>query len=119
MAEQEFDMDKLIASQRKRIDQLRESVKDVIDEKKHDDIFLLRYCLSFKTTPDAEKALRKGIEYRKKNESWLQLAVTKGEEGMPHREIITKHVSMQVLQDAKVDGGPVSHKNKKKTKSHL
>ena len=49
-----------------------------LQQAEHDDIWLLRYILSRKTVDKAEPAVRKGIEWRKANESWLKEAKTGG-----------------------------------------
>ena len=79
------NVDKLLEKNKERIEKLKEAAKEVIDPKKHDDIFLLRYCLSNADDKEAEVSLRTAIDYRKKNASWLDEALTKGEEAMPYR----------------------------------
>lgn len=48
--------------------------QDVL-EAEHDDIFLLRYVLSYKTTAKSETHVRAGIAFRKEN-AWLEYAKT-------------------------------------------
>jgi len=94
----------LLVKYKQKIDQLREKTKDVLTEE-HDDIWLLRYCLSNKVDDKAEKSVRFTIEYRNNNKEWLEKA-TLGEKGAPHREIMKKY-SCSCLHKEKMDGGPV------------
>eukprot|EP01091_Cochliopodium_minus_P015445 TRINITY_DN5503_c0_g1_i1.p1 TRINITY_DN5503_c0_g1~~TRINITY_DN5503_c0_g1_i1.p1 ORF type:complete len:291 (+),score=67.81 TRINITY_DN5503_c0_g1_i1:106-978(+) len=100
----EKNIDDLMKKHLPRIKQLKFDLEDKLTEK-HDNIFLLRYCLSFSNNKDAEKAIRKALKFRKHN-PWLQLADTKGEEGIPYKEVIDKYISTKVNL-CKIDGGPV------------
>lgn len=62
--EAERDIKLLLTRHMELIAELRMACKDVL-EAEHDDIFLLRYVLSFKTREKAEVQVRKAIEYRK------------------------------------------------------
>jgi hypothetical protein len=53
-------------------DELKAALADVLDPKVHDDIFLLRYALSYKTLEGAKKHIVAGIDYRKEH-SYLEL----------------------------------------------
>ncbi len=53
-------------------DELKEALADVLDPKVHDDIFLLRYALSYKKRETCENHIRAGLEYRKEH-SYLEL----------------------------------------------
>ena len=44
-------------------------------EAEHDDVFLLRYVLSYKTLAKSESHVREGIKFRKEN-PWLNYAKT-------------------------------------------
>lgn len=72
--EAERDIKKLLQRHMEDIALLRMKCKDVL-EPEHDDIFLLRYILSFKTVEKSEISVRKGIEYRRNN-PWLKTAKT-------------------------------------------
>ena len=90
MEKDERDIDVLLKKYEERINQLREKIKDFYDEKEHDEIVLLRYCLSNDNTEKAAKPMKLAKEYREKNESWLK-DVDKGEKYAPHYELFTKY----------------------------
>ena len=99
----EKNIEQLIKSNRNRIDLLRELLNTKLTTK-HDDLFLLKYCLSYTDNKTAEKKIRKGLSYRKEN-IWLRLAEFKGEERMPNKEVIEKYVANKIY-NCKIDEGP-------------
>eukprot|EP01091_Cochliopodium_minus_P000337 TRINITY_DN10328_c0_g1_i1.p1 TRINITY_DN10328_c0_g1~~TRINITY_DN10328_c0_g1_i1.p1 ORF type:complete len:276 (-),score=68.95 TRINITY_DN10328_c0_g1_i1:20-847(-) len=105
MKNQERDLDTLLRENEEKIKELKESIKEIMDEKEHDEIFLLRYCLSNPRLEDAEKAIRFAVEYRKNNQSWLQDAV-KGEKFAPHYDTVSKYV-IAGIHKSQIDGGPI------------
>ncbi len=48
-------------------DELKAALVDTLDPKVHDDIFLLRYVLSYKSFESAKAHIVAGIEYRKEH----------------------------------------------------
>lgn len=104
--EAERDIKKLLIRHKEDLVLLREACKDVLTEPEHDEIFLLRYLLSFKTVEKSEVSVRKGIEYRKAN-PWLKCAKT-GEDW----EVDVKARQYTCAgQDhgRKKDGGPIQY----------
>ena len=88
---------------RDAVDELRARCKDVL-EPEHDDLWLLRYILSRKTLEKAEPAVRKGIQWRKDNASWLAAAKTGGK--APYADQIERFTAVD-LHKRNNDGGAV------------
>jgi hypothetical protein len=65
-------LDELLKQHRAEIDSLSKLLQDVLGPE-YDDIWLLRYILSFKSAKEAEEACRFCIEWRKKYKDDLQL----------------------------------------------
>eukprot|EP01091_Cochliopodium_minus_P003488 TRINITY_DN1339_c0_g1_i4.p1 TRINITY_DN1339_c0_g1~~TRINITY_DN1339_c0_g1_i4.p1 ORF type:complete len:289 (+),score=77.03 TRINITY_DN1339_c0_g1_i4:290-1156(+) len=103
---EERDIDKLLKKNEEKIEKLKESIKDIYNEKEHDEIYLLRYCLSNPKTDDAEKAIRNAVDYRMKNDSWLKEA-EKGEKYGPSYDIIMKYTCVSIHKCKSTDGGPI------------
>jgi len=89
-----------------KIKKLKERIKDIYDEKTHDDIYLLRYCLSNTKTKDSEKCIRYSIDYRQKNSSWLDEA-SKGESSAPMYNTIIKYTCASIHKCRSENGAPV------------
>ena len=103
---EERDIDVLLKQNEEKINKLRESIKEIYDEKVHDEIFLLRYCLSHDKVEDAEKSLRFAIDYREKNKEWLKEAVN-GETSAPLHEKIMQFSCSSIHKTKTNDGGPI------------
>eukprot|EP01091_Cochliopodium_minus_P017817 TRINITY_DN7076_c0_g1_i1.p1 TRINITY_DN7076_c0_g1~~TRINITY_DN7076_c0_g1_i1.p1 ORF type:complete len:307 (-),score=77.15 TRINITY_DN7076_c0_g1_i1:70-990(-) len=107
--QQEKNIDYLLDINSDKIDTLRNLVGDVLEET-HDDIFLLRYVLSFARYEDnwkkAIEAVRFTIEYRKQNESWLSKAKSEGLDGAPNMQIIKNYACCSLHKTTK-EGGPI------------
>jgi hypothetical protein len=82
--EPDRDVSKLLEVHREEIAEMREAVKDIAVDAEHDDIFLLRYVLSFGVA-EGIKAIRWAIPWRKEPENayWLNRAEER-EEKMQH-----------------------------------
>jgi len=103
--EAERDVKKLLERHAEEITGLKQKCKDVL-EPEHDDIFLLRYILSFKTVEKAEVSVRKGIEYRKAN-PWLNTAKT-GEKWDVDVKV-GQYTCAGQDHGRKKDGGPIQY----------
>jgi len=103
--EAERDVKKLLVRHAEDIAALRAECKDVLAAE-HDDIFLLRYILSFKTVEKSAVSVKKGIEYRKNN-LWLNTAKT-GEK-WDVDEKVGKFTCAGQDHGRKKDGGPIQY----------
>ena len=72
----------------------------------HDDIFLLRYILSYKTVAKSEPHVRAGFEYRKEN-AWLDFART-GEVWEVNQKV-ERFTCASQTHNRKIDGGPIQY----------
>ncbi len=113
---------KLLDTHKDSIDELRAACKDVLvslaglmvffcvaewdgQGPEHDDIWLLRYVLSRKTVDKAEPAVRKGIEWRNANKSWLDKAKEPGGRA-PYADQIERFTAVDIHK-RNCDGGAV------------
>lgn len=74
----------------------------LVEQAEHDDIFVLRYVLSYKNKDETIQRIRKGLEYRKAN-PWLALA----KEGKPHPEAEKIKQYTCASFHGTHDGGPI------------
>jgi len=102
----ERNVDVLLKQNHEKMEKLKELIKDIYDEKIHDEIYLLRYCLSNDKLDKAEKSIRFTMEYRKKNDSWLKDAVN-GEKSAPNYDTIIKYSCSSIHKSKSDDGGPI------------
>lgn len=106
----------LLSHHRTELDALRERVKDAIPASgddgtgfRYDDIFLLRYVLSFGTADAAEPMVRETIEYRASEaHQAISRAVADGTwRDDPRLQMMTRFQCFSVLEGAQSNGGPL------------
>jgi len=85
--------------------ELRKACKDVL-EADHDDVFLLRYVLSYKVLAKSESHVRDGIKFRKEN-PWLNYAKT-GEVWEVNTKV-ERFTCASQSHNRKIDGGPIQY----------
>lgn len=81
------DVDELIAKFRVKIDRLKEKVADFVpqDDPRYDDLFYLRYVLSYKAkTTKCVEPIRFTIDYHKENADILKRIQEEGVTAVPH-----------------------------------
>lgn len=117
MSKEERNIDVLLKTHEEKINKLREKIQDIYDENVHDEIFLLRYCMSNNETDKAAKSIRAAKEYREKNESWMK-DIEKGEEFAPHRETMKKY-TCSAFHKNKLDDGKSEFVSKYKFLFHI
>lgn len=84
------DVDALIAKYRTKIDRLRERVVDIVpqDDPQYDDLFYLRYVLSYKAkTTKCVEPIRFTIAYRQKYADLFPRIHTEGVHAVPHHKV--------------------------------
>ena len=80
-----------------RLIEAKMSVIDLIGEfPEIDDIFILRYLLSYSNTDEAIEAIRFSVKYRKENASWLGSAKEGDRSKAPHYAEMKAHLSAGV-----------------------
>lgn len=103
--EDERNITALLAKHLELVAELRTACKDCLGPE-HDDIFLLRYILSYKTVAKSEPHVRAGIEYRKNN-PWLDYART-GEVWEVNTKV-ERFTCASQTHNRKLDGGPIQY----------
>lgn len=101
---EKIDIDELLFENKDRITTLRHQLGDLVVTK--DDIWLLRYCLSYKKEEKAILAIKFALEYQQQNQDWLQRATSEGLAGAPHREQMKKY-SCSTIHGTQLNGGPI------------
>lgn len=96
-------VDDVMNAKRAELIELKMNLIDLVcQDPSIDDLFLLRYLLSFQTVPAAMAAVRYATKYRMENASWLASAKDGEYTKAPAFERLQKHLS----------GGPHAHENK-------
>lgn len=84
------DIDQLITKFRVKIDRLRERVADFVpaDDPQYDDVFYLRYVLSYKAkTTKCVEPIRFTVNYRRDNAELLERIHREGANAVPHHPV--------------------------------
>jgi hypothetical protein len=104
-----IDIEEAINSHRNELIELKMNVIDLVcSDPSLDDIFLLRYLLSFNgNVSQSTEAVRFAVQYRKNNASWLASAREKDTTKAPEWERLQKHLS----------GGPHHHSGRTYTQT--
>jgi hypothetical protein len=103
--EPDRDVAKLLVKHKSEIEQMASKLGPEIDPKVHDEIFLLRFILSFKEVDLAVDAVRKCIAWRTENAALLQLVDRK--ECVVAHERIAKYAVSAYHSKPLADGSPL------------
>jgi len=103
--EPDRNVELLMARHRETIDKIRAELGEEINDKDHDDLFILRYVLSFKAVEPACDAIRKCLAWRSENRHILDL-VDRNEQ-VPSRAMIASYAISDYHPKPMADGGPL------------
>ena len=109
------DVDDLLKEKRADIEKLKDLLGADMPEPDakvfpyYDDIFYLRYILSFSTAEDSVEPIKAAIEYRHNNPKFADMLKKVEEETWEFEPIVETSLKYQVagLSDAKLDHGPL------------
>lgn len=103
--DQERDLKSLFAKYRSQIDQVRGQTKDLCTDPEHDDLFFLRYVLSF-GVKDAVDAIRWAVTWRREPKNAFYMAIAKDQEnGLKHKN--EEGLNISAYHKGLKDGGPL------------
>jgi hypothetical protein len=109
------DIDELIKEKRVQIDKLKELLGKDLPEPTpsvfpyYDDLFFLRYILSFETPEDSVDPIKASVEYRHHSPKYADMLKKVENQTWEDEPIVSTSLKYQVagLSDAKIDHGPL------------